>query len=317
MRETSSCFHLPVMPAETLQYLRPRPGGTYVDCTLGGGGHAEALLLAQPGVGLVLGLDQDQEALAHASERLARFGGRFRAVKANFRDLEEVLAHQELPAVDGILMDLGVSSWQLTGGQRGFSFRADEPLDMRMDTSQGLTAADLVASAEEPELARWLREYGEERWAERIARFIVAERQRQPLRTTGQLAAVVQAAVPRGAWPPETHVATRTFQALRIAVNAELEALDHALQAIPRCLHPGGRTVVISYHSLEDRRVKRAFREAEQGCSCPPRLPICVCGRKPLLKVLTRRPVTPGPEAVEANPRARSAKLRAAERLSV
>ncbi|HEY3285297.1 MAG TPA: 16S rRNA (cytosine(1402)-N(4))-methyltransferase RsmH [Armatimonadota bacterium] len=313
--ERDTQYHAPVMVLEVLEYLAPRPGGLYVDCTLGGGGHTEALLEHPAGIGEVLGIDQDAEALEASGERLARFGKRFRALRGNFGDLPDLLNEAGVLEVDGVLMDLGVSSRQLTGGGRGFSFRAAEPLDMRMDASSGETAAQLLARLSERELSRVLREYGEERWAARIAAFLVKEREASSINTTDHLARVVAAAVPRGAWPPETHVATRTFQALRLAVNQELEVLEQGLAAAVQHLRVEGRVVVISYHSLEDRIVKRRFQELGRGCTCPPRMPKCVCGRSPMLHMLTRRPITASPEEVSANPRARSAKLRAGCRL--
>jgi 16S rRNA (cytosine1402-N4)-methyltransferase len=303
------------MLQEALAYLQPASGETYVDATLGGGGYSAALLpLCTPG-GRVIGIDRDEDALREASQRLADWGDAFIPVHGNFAALESLLLQRGISRVDGIVFDLGVSSHQLNEGERGFSFRSDAPLDMRMDRSQPGTAADLAATLPEKELTRILREYGEEKWAARIAQFIVDARARHPLQTTADLVRVIEAAVPRAAWPKEIHVATRTFQALRIAVNGELEELRTALDASMKVLDPGGRCVVVSYHSLEDRIVKQQIHAWENPCICPPRLPVCVCGRKPLARSLTRHAALPTPEEVSQNPRARSARLRAAVKL--
>jgi len=277
-----------------LQWLRPTPGGVYVDATVGAGGHAERLLEASGPSGTVVGIDRDPEALEVARHRLARFGGRVQLVHGNFAALKTLLHGLGLREVDGVLFDLGVSSLQLQRPERGFSFHFPGPLDMRMDPGQPQTAADLVNRLSEAELADLLRRYGEEPFARRIARSIV---RRRPLRTTTELVEAVQAAVPRSRWPRRLHVATRTFQALRIATNRELECLEEALGQVPEVLRPGGRAVVISFHSLEDRLVKRAFQS------------------DPRLRPLTRKPVRPDAEEVRANPRARSARLRVAERV--
>jgi 16S rRNA (cytosine1402-N4)-methyltransferase len=307
--------HLPVLPREVLEYLAPGPGRTYLDGTLGGGGHAGLVLEASAPDGLLVGFDRDPAAMAAASANLARFGARFRGVNDNFSSLEHHLGLLGIPAIDGFLLDLGVSSHQLDRGERGFSFQQDAPLDMRMDPGRGETAADLVNSLPHGELARIIREFGEERWAGRIATFICRERETGPIATTGRLAALVKAAIPRGAWEERIDPATRTFQALRIAVNDELGSLEAGLDQALRLLKPGGRGVVISFHSLEDRIVKHRFREWATGCTCPRELPLCRCGGQPRLKILTSRPVTAGPEERESNPRARSAKLRAVEKL--
>ncbi len=303
------------MLAEVTHYLSPHPGSIVVDGTLGGAGHAAKLASAIAPDGLLIGIDQDDAALAAAATTL-RLGQQTRLLKGNFGDLDALLSDAKVPYVDGFLFDLGVSSPQLDFTERGFSYKGDAPLDMRMDPSAGgLTAADVVDSYQEADLARVIRDYGEERWASRIAAFIVAARARRPVTTTSELVDIIKAAVPAAARKDGPHPARRTFQALRIEVNRELEVLEQALEAAVRWLVPGGRIVVISYHSLEDRVVKQTFAKFAQGCTCPPGLPVCVCGAKPVLRVLTRRAVVPTQDEVERNPRSRSAKLRAAEKL--
>jgi 16S rRNA (cytosine1402-N4)-methyltransferase len=308
-------FHQPVLLGPVLQFLRPRPGAVVVDATLGGGGHAEAILAELGAGGRLIGIDQDEEALEAARQRLGWHPG-FRALAGSFADLPELLSGLGQSQVDGILMDLGVSSHHLDTPERGFSFRFDAPLDMRMDRSRPLRAEDLVANLSEDELKRIIREYGEERYAGRIARRIVEERRRRPIRTTGRLAEVVLAALPPQArHGQKIHPATRTFQALRMAVNQELEALQQGLEGAVACLAPQGRLVVISYHSLEDRLVKQTMRRYSGQCVCPPGLPACRCQPRSLLKVLTRKPIQPDETEIAVNPRARSARLRAAEKL--
>lgn len=309
-----SDYHTPVLLEESLDYLAPRPGGVYVDATLGGGGYSAAILPRCAPGGRVVGIDQDEDALAAASQRLSEWGESFMPLHGNFSEMEALLHRAGIRSVDGVVFDLGVSSHQLNEAERGFSFRFDAPLDMRMDRTRGPTAADLVAELPERELSRILREYGEEKWAARIAKFIVEERSSTPLSTTGDLVRIVEAAVPKAARPKEIHVATRIFQALRIAVNRELEALEDGLTAAHNLLHPGGRIVVISYHSLEDRIVKTRLLSWQNPCVCPPNLPACGCGKSPTARVLTRKPIYPDEEEVRENPRARSARLRAAEK---
>ena len=289
--------------------LEPERGGFFVDATVGAGGHAEFLLERGTEIRL-LGIDRDPDALALAGERLARFGERFELVAGDFADLDALLADR-LPAA-GILADLGVSSMQLDRGERGFSFRRDGPLDMRMGPA-GRTAADIVATASVDELTRIFRDYGEERMAAKIARGIVAERTRGPIQTTRQLARIV--AGEKGS-REKIDPATRVFQALRIEVNQELVALGRFLAAAVARLKPGGRLAVISYHSLEDRIVKDAFRRDSGVCSCPPKLPTCICGARAALRLLTRRPIRPGEAELRRNPRSRSARLRVAEKLA-
>ena len=308
---------MPVLLAESLDEMGLFPNATVVDGTVGGGGHAAAILERTAPDGRLVGLDRDAEALAAAGAHLARFGSRVRLVQASFRDLARVLAELGLSGVDGVLLDLGVSSHQLDSALRGFRFGAAEadatPLDMRMDPSAPVTAAQLLADAGPEQLERWLREYGELPGARRLAHALVAARKRAPLRTARDLLAVIDAAhVGRGR---RHHPATLVFQALRIATNDEIRALEEGLGAAIAALLPGRRIAVIAYHSLEDRVVKQRFRDEARGCICPPRIPVCVCGRRPRLRLTTRRALRPGPEELRANPRSRSARLRVAERL--
>ncbi len=298
-----------------LEYLAPRPGGIYVDGTLGGGGHGRLILEASAPDGVLIGFDRDPAARAAAGAYLAPFGERVRLVGRNFAEMAEALAEMGVTAIDGFLLDLGVSSHQLDTASRGFSFQADAPLDMRMDTEAEVTAADLVNELTEDELARIIWKYGEERWAKRIASFIVKARQAGAIERTSQLVDIIKGAIPKARWEERIHPATRTFQALRIAVNDELGSLERGLAAGIELLAPGGRGVVISFHSLEDRIVKNTFRQLAQGCTCPKDFPRCVCGGKPRLRILTGRPVMAGSSEVEENPRARSAKLRAVAKL--
>ena len=305
------------MPAETLRFLGVKPGGVYVDGTLGGGGHSALILEALGGDGLLVGIDRDPAALAAARGRLAAYGDCFRAVQGSFGDLEGLLAAEGVTAIDGLVLDLGVSSHQLDSAERGFSFRADGPLDMRMDPTRGEAAAELVNRLSERELETAIREYGEERWARKIAQRIVEMRVETPFETTLQLAELVERTIPRRFQEERIHPATRTFQALRILVNDELGELRRGLAAGIRLLRPGGRLALISFHSLEDRIVKQMLREQAEGCRCPKQLPYCVCGHRPQLKLLSAKPVTAAPEETARNPRARSAKLRGAEKLAV
>jgi 16S rRNA (cytosine1402-N4)-methyltransferase len=307
--------HRPVLLFETLRLLAPERGGLFVDATLGLGGHSEAILNASPEA-RVIGIDRDREALRLASERLKPFGERFRAVHAVHADIALVLRETGESSVSGVLADLGVSSLQFDTPERGFSFRHDAPLDMRMDAEGGEeTAADLLERLPEEEIARVIFEYGEERRSRRIARWIVERRERgEPVRTTLELAELVARAVGhrRG---ERIHPATRTFQALRIAVNRELEGLGEFVETAVDLLQAGGRLAVISFQSLEDRIVKRALRRLAGHCECDPRLPVCSCGARRAVEILTRRPVVPAEEEVAENPRARSAKLRACAKL--
>ncbi|BAS27714.1 16S rRNA (cytosine(1402)-N(4))-methyltransferase RsmH [Limnochorda pilosa] len=310
--------HVPVLLDEVLRYLEPAPRGRYLDATVGGGGHARAILAAAGEDAFLVGLDRDPEARRRAERALQGAGGRVRILAGRYEELDAILEAAGLgdTRFDGILFDLGVSSFQVDEARRGFTYQdPSAPLDMRMDPSQPTTAADLVNGLSLHDLARVFKEYGEERWAARIARFVVERRRRRPLATAGDLVEVVKAAVPAAARREAGHPARRVFQALRIAVNGELERLDGALRAAVRRLRPGGRLVVISFHSLEDRIVKETFRELALGCICPPELPVCSCGRNPEVRLLTRTPVVPAAEERERNPRARSARLRAAARV--
>lgn len=303
------------MPQEVLAALEPRPGGIYLDGTVGGGGHARLILEASAPDGRLIGLDRDPAALLRAGEVLAPFGDRAVLRHRNFSEAAEVLSELGIEGLDGMLLDLGVSSHQLDTPERGFSFRAEAPLDMRMDPTAGETAAEVLNTADAAELARIFREYGEERWAGRIARRIVKVREERPLRTTGELAELVRDAVPGGHVPSRIHPATRVFQALRIHVNRELEHVDAGLRRGLDLLRPGGRLAVISFHSLEDRIVKHLFQQEAKGCLCPPRIPACICGHIPRVELLTRKGVRAGEAEVADNPRARSAILRAVRRL--
>lgn len=309
--------HQPVLAEEVMKMLAPRPGSLHIDCTVGGGGHTERVLEAASPDGRVLGLDADPAAIARVGERLARFGDRLVLRQANFRFLGEVAPDAGFGTVDGILLDLGLSSFQLADTGRGFGFRAGGTLDMRFDPSQGEPASALLARLDEAALADLFRRYGEEPHARRIARAIADARRAEPIETAEQLAALVERAVPRRPGPRgRIHPATRVFQALRIAVNGELEALEVALAASLEILGPGGRLVVLSYHSLEDRIVKRFVAAERRGCTCPPVFPVCVCGRAPRLRTVGPQPAVPTASEVAANPRARSARLRTAERLA-
>lgn len=307
--------HVPVMLTEVLSALQVTAAGAYVDCTAGGAGHSEAIArLLGPG-GLLVALDQDPAALAAARQRLDPYRDRVRLVQRNFRDLDAVLAELGIAAVDGILFDLGVSSPQLDEAERGFTYQQDAPLDMRMDPGGEVTARELVNRLDEHELARILREFGEERYAGRVARFIVRERRRRPVETTLQLVAIVKDAIPAPARRTGGHPARRTFQALRMAVNDELGALARGLTAAIAALGTGGRLAVLTFHSLEDRLVKQTLAAAARGCTCPPDAPVCICGRRPQVRLVGKQPRLPDAAEIAANPRARSAKLRVAEKL--
>jgi len=308
---TGDFHHASVLAREVVELLRPGPGLVFLDGTLGGGGHTELFLEAGA---RVIGMDKDPRALAAATARLARYGEAFRAVRGDFRDARNVLSALKLDGVDGALVDLGVSSPQLDDPSRGFSFREGGPLDMRMGP-EGQTLADLLSRVDERELARIIHEYGEERFARPVARAIKkAVEEGEPL-DTARLAEVVSGAIPRQAWPPRIHPATRTFQALRIAVNDELGSLAAWLDALPAVVRAGGRAGAISFHSLEDRAVKEKFRDLCNACVCPPGMPVCGCGAAASFKAVTRKAVVARDDEVAANPRARSARLRVVERL--
>jgi len=310
--------HLPVLANEVIEMLAPAPGSLHIDATLGGGGHTERILEAATPDGRLLGLDADRAAIARVEARLrARFGDRLVLRQANFRELATVAPAAGFGAVDGCLFDLGLSSFQLADRERGFGFRAGGPLDMRFDPNRGVPASELLSTLDTDELTALFRRYGEEPKAPRIARAIVEARRVAPIKTAEELAALIERVLPPNPRQPRrTHPATRTFQALRIAVNEELDALESGLHAALDLLRPGGRLVVLSYHSLEDRIVKRFIQSERRGCVCPPELPVCVCGRNPRLRLITRPSLTPTAAEISANPRARSARLRAAERLA-
>lgn len=309
--------HEPVLLEEVLRWMDVRPGGAYCDGTLGGGGHSEAILRASGGTASLYGIDRDPDAMAAATARLEQYPG-FHGLAGNFHDAKALLEVANAPALDGALLDLGVSSPQLDRAERGFSYHEDAPLDMRMNPTQGMTAADVCNTLSEAELCRIIRDYGEEKWAARIAHIICEHRAQRPLATTFDLVRAVDAAIPKAVRrKDEGHPARRTFQAIRIAVNDELDPLDQALCDLVDCLKPGGRLLVITFHSLEDRLVKRCFQRLQNPCVCPPKAPICTCGKKPQVKVLAKGAVPPSAEEVARNPRARSAKLRVAQKLEV
>ena len=305
--------HASVMVQEVMQFLKPEPGGRYLDGTLGGGGHAESILIESSPNGEVFGLDWDEEALAAARRRLDRFGARLALRQASFQAAAEVLAEVGWDGVDGIVLDLGVSSYQLEASERGFSFRSSGRLDMRMDRRQSLDAYTIVNTFSAGELETILRDFGEEPQARRIVSAIVAQRKVKALETTGELVKLIGKV--KGGGRRGHHPATQTFQALRIAVNQELRHLDRFLENGYELLKPNGRMVIISFHSLEDRSVKLAFRKWSRDCLCPPRTPVCRCGWSRKVKLLTKRPVLPSAKEVDINPRARSAKLRAVEKI--
>ena len=310
----SEFHHVSVLLEECIQGLNIKPEGIYVDGTLGGAGHSSRIA-AKLTTGTLIGIDRDEVALAAAGERLAQFGDRVKLVHSNFCELDSVLEELEIPGVDGILLDLGVSSPQLDNGSRGFSYMVDAPLDMRMDATDALNAYTVVNTWPYEELKRILFEYGEERYAPQIASSICKRREQAPIETTLELVEVIRSAMPAAALREKQHPAKRSFQAIRIAVNDELNSVARVMEAaIPR-LNPGGRLAVITFHSLEDRIVKNAMAAAAKGCTCPPSFPVCVCGKKPKVKLITRKPIVSGEEELERNPRARSAKLRICEKL--
>jgi 16S rRNA (cytosine1402-N4)-methyltransferase len=308
-------YHKPVMLEETIASLACRRGGIYVDGTVGGGGHAYEILKRIYPEGLLIGIDRDDDAIRASTEKLQAFGDRKILVKGNFADIATILGKLTIDKVDGVLLDLGVSSHQLDVPDRGFGFAQSGRLDMRMDRSRGLDAHALVNTQSERELARIIREYGEEAMAGRIARAIVRRRSSASIETTMELASLIAAAVPGRAGKRKIHPATRTFQALRIAVNDELSNLQKAVPSAILTLREGGRVSVISFHSLEDRIVKHIFRHEASECICPPALPVCVCNKKPAVRLITKKAIKPGKEESEINPRSRSARLRTAERI--
>jgi len=309
-------IHIPVLLHEVLQYLRCERRGSYLDCTLGGGGHAKSIAGSICPEGRVVGIDRDGDAIARAKDELKEFGDCISYVHGNFSEMDSLLVPFGGVCFEGILMDLGFSSTQVDDAERGFSFMRPGPLDMRMDRRHKLTAFEIVNEWPENDINRILREYGEERWWKRISRAICRARREKAIESTEGLRETIEAAVPGGGRGKAIHPATRVFQALRIAVNGELEALEVALPKAIDLLKPEGRLAVISYHSLEDRIVKQAFRTYAKGCICPPDFPICRCGRKPTVRIITKKVVRPGTSEIQLNPRSRSAKMRVCEKLS-
>lgn len=307
--------HKSVLLQECIDALNIRPDGIYLDGTLGGAGHSSQIACRLTEGGRLIGVDRDRTALAAAKERLAPYADRVTLVHSNFAEIDAILDSLGIPAVDGMLFDLGVSSPQLDDASRGFSYMADAPLDMRMDKDDVLTAGEVVNTWPQGELRRILYDYGEERYAPQIAAAICRAREKAPIETTLELVDIIRSAMPAQALREKQHPAKRSFQAIRIAVNDELGAVSRMMQAAVGRLNPGGRLAVITFHSLEDRIVKSEMQQAARGCTCPPEFPVCVCGKKPLVKLVTRKPIVSGPAELEENPRARSAKLRVAEKL--
>lgn len=310
-----SFHHVTVLREEAVDGLNIRQDGIYLDCTLGGAGHSSLIASRLSPEGRLIAIDQDDWALENAKERLSPYIDRVTLVKSNFRHLKEIVDDLGLDGVDGVLFDLGVSSPQLDEGERGFSYNADAPLDMRMDQQAPLTAYEIVNEWDEQEIARIIWEYGEEKFSRRIARQIVQRRQHAPVKTTGELVELIKEAIPAAARRTGPHPAKRTFQAIRIAVNDELDAFRDAVIDAIGILRPAGRVSVITFHSLEDRICKQVYQDFAKGCTCPPAFPICTCGNEAIVKIITRKPILPSEEELEANPRARSAKLRVAEKL--
>ncbi len=310
----SDFYHVSVLLEECLEGLNIKPDGIYVDGTLGGAGHSSRIA-AKLTTGRLIGIDRDPVALKAAGERLKPYGDRVTLVHSNFCEIRQVLQDLGIEAVDGILLDLGVSSPQLDDGERGFSYMADAPLDMRMDRGDSLTAHAVVNTWSQEELKRILYDYGEERYAPQIAAAICRRREEKPIETTLELCDIIRSAMPAAALREKQHPAKRSFQAIRIAVNDELGSVEKVMKDAVSCLAPGGRLAIITFHSLEDRIVKCGMANAAKGCTCPPNFPVCVCGKKPQVKVLTRKPIVSGDEELERNPRARSAKLRICEKI--
>lgn len=306
--------HTSVLLQETIDGLNIRPDGIYVDGTLGGGGHSYEIASRLSGKGQLIGIDQDEAAITAAGERLKEFGDRVIIVRSNYRNTKSILQSLQIEKIDGMMLDLGVSSYQLDTEERGFSYRYNAPLDMRMDKRQTLTARDIVNGYSEMDLFRVIRDYGEDKFAKNIAKHIVAARQQSPIETTGQLNEIIKAAIPAKMRAEGGHPSKRTYQAIRIECNKELEVLRDSLEELIGLLNPGGRLCIITFHSLEDRIVKSAFKKAENPCTCPPSFPVCVCGKVSQGKVITNKPILPGEEELERNPRAKSAKLRIFEK---
>lgn len=306
--------HNSVLLRECVDALRVSDGGIYVDGTLGGGGHSYAILSRSDNCSLI-GIDRDREAIAAASKRLGPFGDRVTVVNRNFCEIKDILREQGIDEIDGAVLDLGVSSYQLDNAERGFSYMGNARLDMRMDTTQGKTAYDVVNSYSAEELAEIFFAYGEEKWSKRIAEFIVRKRSEKPVETTLELVDIIKAAIPKKARQDGGHPAKRVFQAIRIEVNNELNMLEDAVKDFISCLKSGGRLAIITFHSLEDRIVKKAYKDLAQGCTCPKEFPICVCGKVPEIKIISKKPVLPSENELGENSRAKSAKLRIAEKL--
>ena len=306
--------HSPVMPGECIEGLNIRPGGTIVDGTAGGGNHSY-LIAEKLTEGTLIAIDQDETAIRAAGKRLEPFGDRVLLARNNFANIAQVCASFGIDKIDGVLLDLGVSSYQLDTPERGFSYMADAPLDMRMDGSAGMTAYDVVNGYSESELKRILYEYGEERFAPKIASAIVKYREKKPVETTGELVSIIKGAMPAAAREGGHHPAKRTFQAIRIEVNGELAIIEPTIKDAVELLNPGGRIAIITFHSLEDRIVKQTYADLASGCTCPKDFPVCVCGKKPTVKVISRKPILPSDEELEVNPRSRSVKLRVAEKV--
>ena len=315
MGETSF-NHISVLLKETVDGLNVRPGKVYMDGTLGYGGHTEEVLRRLGGSGRVIGIDQDEDAIAAAGRRLESYRDQLTIVRSNYVDFRQVLDQLEISQVDGIMLDLGVSSWQLDEASRGFSYRMDGPLDMRMDQRNPVTAADLINTADRDELQRILWDFGEEKFARKIADTILKRREKEPIETTGQLVDIIEQSIPMKARRTGGHPAKRTFQAFRIAVNHELDVLSESIDGMIDALAPGGRLCIITFQSLEDRIVKQRFRINENPCTCPPEFPVCVCGKKSKGRVITRKPVLPSEQEMEENSRSKSAKLRIFEKTS-
>ena len=306
--------HTSVLLQETIDGLNIRPDGVYVDGTLGGGGHSYEIASRLSDRGQLIGIDQDEAAITAAGERLKEFGDRVIIVRRNYRNKKSIMQALQSEKIDGRMMDIGVTSYQLDTEERGFSYRYDAPLDMRMDKRQTLTARDIVNGYSEMELFRVIRDYGEDKFAKNIAKHIVAARQQSPIETTGRLNEIIKAAIPAKMRAEGGHPSKRTYQAIRIECNKELEVLRDSLEELIGLLNPGGRLCIITFHSLEDRIVKSAFKKAENPCTCPPSFPVCVCGKVSQGKVITNKPILPGEEELERNSRAKSAKLRIFER---
>lgn len=306
--------HISVLYRESIDSLKIRDGGIYVDGTLGGGGHSFGILSENNTCSLI-GIDQDKDAVRAAGERLAPFGGRVTIVNSNFCRIKDILKERNVEKIDGAVLDLGVSSYQLDNASRGFSYMHDAPLDMRMNPDASLSAMEVVNSYSAERLTKIFFDYGEEKWSKRIAEFIVREREQSAIETTGRLVEIIKAAIPQRARMEGGHPAKRVFQAIRIEVNGELKILEQSLKDFAEVLSPGGRLAVITFHSLEDRIVKNTFRTLGEGCTCPKDFPVCVCGKKPEVRVITRKPVLPTEDEINGNPRSKSAKLRVVEKL--